>query len=102
MYGEAAIYLLAPFAARIPADHRSRRNGRLRRLWPKRAAPACDARFGSSPTTRPGRESCASRSAKCDAIAIATHGRGGLGRLILGSVTHRVLAQSRIPVLAVR
>jgi nucleotide-binding universal stress UspA family protein len=44
----------------------------------------------------------AARSARCDAVAMASHGRGGLGGLILGSETQRVLAQSRIPVLVVR
>jgi len=39
---------------------------------------------------------------KCDAIAIASHGRGGLGGLILGSETQSVLARSRIPVLVAR
>ncbi len=42
------------------------------------------------------------RSAKCDAIVMASHGRGGIGGLILGSETTRVLAHSRIPVLVVR
>jgi len=41
-------------------------------------------------------------SKKCDAIAIASHGRGGLGGLILGSQTQRVLAHSKIPVLVAR
>ena len=44
----------------------------------------------------------AARSGKCDAVAMASHGRGGLGGLILGSETQRVLAHSRIPVLVVR
>jgi nucleotide-binding universal stress UspA family protein len=39
---------------------------------------------------------------KCDAISIASHGRGGLGGLLLGSETVRVLAHSKIPVLVVR
>jgi nucleotide-binding universal stress UspA family protein len=39
---------------------------------------------------------------KCDAIAIASHGRGGLGGLIVGSETQQVLARSRIPVLVAR
>jgi nucleotide-binding universal stress UspA family protein len=38
----------------------------------------------------------------CDAIAIASHGRGGLGGLVLGSETQRVLAHSKIAVLVVR
>jgi nucleotide-binding universal stress UspA family protein len=39
---------------------------------------------------------------KCDAIAIASHGRGGLSGLLLGSETQQVLARSRLPVLVAR
>ena len=39
---------------------------------------------------------------KCDVIALASHGRGGLGGLLLGSETQQLLARSRIPVLVVR
>lgn len=42
------------------------------------------------------------RSRKCDAITMASHGRGGLAGLILGSETARVLAHSKIPVLVLR
>ncbi len=38
----------------------------------------------------------------CDLILMASHGRGGIGSLILGSVTQKVLAYSRIPVLVFR
>ena len=44
----------------------------------------------------------AARSQKCDAIAMASHGRGGLGGLLLGSETTRVLAHSKIPVIVIR
>jgi nucleotide-binding universal stress UspA family protein len=44
----------------------------------------------------------AARARKCDAIAMASHGRSGLGGLILGSETARVLAHSKTPVLVVR
>lgn len=42
------------------------------------------------------------RAKSCDAVVIASHGRGGLGGLILGSQTARVLAHSKIPVLVIR
>ena len=42
------------------------------------------------------------RARKCDAIAMASHGRGGLGGLLLGSETSRVLSHSKIPVLVAR
>jgi nucleotide-binding universal stress UspA family protein len=38
----------------------------------------------------------------CDLISMATHGRGGLKRWILGSVTERVLGATRLPLLIVR
>jgi nucleotide-binding universal stress UspA family protein len=44
----------------------------------------------------------AARRRRCDAIVIASHGRGGLGGLVLGSETRNVLAHSRVPVLVVR
>ena len=44
----------------------------------------------------------AARAARCDAIAMGSHGRGAVGGLILGSETSRVLAHSKLPVLVVR
>jgi nucleotide-binding universal stress UspA family protein len=38
----------------------------------------------------------------CDLIAMATHGRGGLQRLALGSVTEQVLHTTRLPMLIIR
>lgn len=39
---------------------------------------------------------------KCDLIYIASHGRRGIARLILGSETSKVLALSKVPVLVER
>jgi nucleotide-binding universal stress UspA family protein len=38
----------------------------------------------------------------CDLIAMATHGRGGLPRWLLGSVTERVMHTTKLPLLIVR
>jgi len=38
----------------------------------------------------------------CDAIVMASHGRRGVGALLLGSETQHVLAQSTLPVIVVR
>lgn len=38
----------------------------------------------------------------CDLIVMGSHGRRGLGRLLLGSQTAEVLAHSPVPVLVVR
>ncbi|HTP46573.1 MAG TPA: universal stress protein [Usitatibacter sp.] len=44
----------------------------------------------------------AARKRKCDLIVMASHGRGGLAGVILGSETHKVLAHSKTPVLVCR
>ena len=39
---------------------------------------------------------------KCDLIYMASHGRRGISRLLLGSETSKVLAHSKVPVLVCR
>jgi nucleotide-binding universal stress UspA family protein len=39
---------------------------------------------------------------KCDLICMASHGRRGLGGILLGSETHKVLTHSKVPVLVLR
>ncbi len=42
------------------------------------------------------------REGGCDLVVMGTHGRGGLRRLVLGSVAEQVLRQCEVPVLVVR
>ncbi len=42
------------------------------------------------------------KSKGCDLIVIASHGRGGISGLVLGSVTTKVLTHTKIPVLVCR
>ena len=42
------------------------------------------------------------RSKRCDLIVMASHGRGGMKALVLGSETNKVLAHTHIPVLVHR
>lgn len=42
------------------------------------------------------------KTTACDAIAVATHGRGGLSRLLLGSVADKVMRGADCPVLVYR
>jgi nucleotide-binding universal stress UspA family protein len=42
------------------------------------------------------------RKKKCDVIFMASHGRRGLSKLMMGSVTQKVLAHSKVPVLVYR
>jgi nucleotide-binding universal stress UspA family protein len=44
----------------------------------------------------------AAHKRKCDLIVMASHGRRGVARALLGSETQKVLTHSRIPVLVVR
>lgn len=44
----------------------------------------------------------AARSLECDLIVMASHGRRGVSRLLLGSQTSEVVCHSPVPVLVVR
>ena len=44
----------------------------------------------------------AAKKNKCDLIVMASHGRRGLKRLLLGSETQHVLTHGNIPVLVLR
>ncbi|WP_222917784.1 universal stress protein [Natrinema sp. SYSU A 869] len=40
--------------------------------------------------------------AECDLVVMGTHGRGGIDRLLLGSVTERVVRRASVPVLTIQ
>ena len=65
------------------------------------AGVACETYVTRPVTAHEGIIKAAKRK-NCDAIFIASHGRDGIASLILGSVTQRVLAHSKIPVLVYR
>jgi len=44
----------------------------------------------------------AAKKQKCDVIFMASHGRRGLSKLMMGSVTQKVLAHSKLPVVVYR
>jgi nucleotide-binding universal stress UspA family protein len=44
----------------------------------------------------------AAKAQKCDVIVMASHGRRGITKLIMGSVTQNVLTHSKIPVVVYR
>lgn len=44
----------------------------------------------------------AARKKKCDVIFITSHGRRGFSRLMMGSVTQKVLSHPTVPVLVYR
>jgi len=70
-----------------------------------KAAKAGRVRFDSlcnKPGTAYDGIIAAARRKRCDAIFMASHGRSGLAKLVMGSVTQKVLAQSKIPVVVYR
>jgi nucleotide-binding universal stress UspA family protein len=75
-----------------------------------RAAELCDdggpplrmeTRIVEETTTSHGIAQTA-RDEGCDLIVIGSHGHGALRKLVLGSVTTKVLAEATVPVLVVR
>ena len=44
----------------------------------------------------------AAKKQKCDVIFMASHGRSGIAKLVMGSVTQKVLTHTRIPVVVYR
>ncbi len=44
----------------------------------------------------------AAKKYKCDLVAMASHGRSGLSKLLIGSETQKVLAGIKVPVLVLR
>ncbi len=66
-----------------------------------RAGVACTCQTSVHPSPYLGIIEAAERGG-CDVIFMASHGRRGLGSLLIGSETQRVLTHTKIPVLVYR
>jgi nucleotide-binding universal stress UspA family protein len=73
---------------------------RARALAAKQGVAATTAQVRSTDTSQA--IVTAAGKARADLIVMASHGRKGVEKLLLGSETQRVLARTRIPVLVVR
>lgn len=102
-YGDAAVYVpaLSPEEYKKSAERAARRALGAVEAEAKKARVRCKTRFVTAAQPYDGILRAA-RAAKCDAIAMASHGRGGLAGVLLGSETTRVLAHSKLPVLVTR
>jgi len=102
-YGDAAVYVpaISPLEYRKASEAAARKALAAVEAEAKRARVRCSARFLTSAPIYEGLLRAA-RAGKCDAIAMASHGRGGLAGVLLGSETTRVLAHSKLPVLVTR
>jgi nucleotide-binding universal stress UspA family protein len=104
VYGEAAAYYVPGMS---PEDYKKQCLKAAKKalttvqIEAQAAGVRYDMRIVTAPRPHEGILRAA-RSAKCDAIAMASHGRGALGGLLLGSETTRVLAHSKLPVLVTR
>ena len=104
VYGETASYYAAGFT---PADYKKYTEKAARKALDaiereaRSARVRCATRFLADAQPWKGILRAA-RAARCDMIVMASHGRGAVGGLILGSETQHVLAHSKIPVLVVR
>lgn len=104
IYGEAAVYYIPGMS---PEDYRKSSLKAAKKalasveIEAQTAGVPCGTRIVTAERPHAGILRAA-RAAKCDAIAMASHGRGAVGGLILGSETARVLSQSKLPVLVAR
>ena len=67
----------------------------------KAAGVPCTLLVAKAPTAYEGIVDTAKKQ-KCDAIFMASHGRSGFAALLMGSVTQKVLAHSKLPVVVYR
>jgi nucleotide-binding universal stress UspA family protein len=80
-------------------DEGARALGRVVDLADERGVPVERRLVDGSPSKR---IVAVAEEADCDLVVMGTHGRGGIDRLLLGSVAERVVRESPVPVLTVR
>jgi nucleotide-binding universal stress UspA family protein len=102
-YGDAAVYVpaLSPQEYKRATEKGARKALAAVEAVAKKARVRCKLRHLTTARVYDGILKTA-RSAKCDCVAMASHGRGGLAGVLLGSETTRVLAHSKVPVLVLR
>ena len=87
-------------ALQRPDGYRAELEGRLRLAY------AADSPAGVEYRVEEGNPAveilAAARAARCDLIVMGTHGRTGLGRVLLGSVAEQVVRKAACPVLTVK
>jgi nucleotide-binding universal stress UspA family protein len=103
VYGEAAVYYTgySPKEYKEIVEKAARKALSVVEIEAEVAGVPCTTRIVADNPPWAGILKAASQR-KSDAIVIASHGRGAVGGLLLGSETQRVLAHSRIPVVVIR
>ena len=85
-----------------PADYRPRHEALKERLHERYASPKLPMDFQVREGDAAEEILRVAEEAEVDLIVIGTHGRTGLGRLLMGSVAEAVLRQARCPILTVK
>ncbi len=103
VYGEAAIYIpeVTPKRYKELTEKEAKKALAVAEIEAQTAGVAFKTQSLTADQAWQGIVRTAS-SKKCDLIVMASHGRGGLTGLILGSETTKVLAHSKVPVLVCR
>ena len=106
VFVEAPLYSEGPFAAErireVYASGRAWVQEQLRRWEATAHAEGVTAKTLLRTGVPHGEIVAAAREEGADLVVIGTHGRGGVDRLLLGSVADRVIRLAPCPVLAVR
>jgi nucleotide-binding universal stress UspA family protein len=102
-YGEAAQYIpgVTPHLYKQRADALSKKVLAPAARLAHKLGLACDTLAVNAAQPWEGILHAAHKKG-CDLIVMASHGRRGLARALLGSETQKVLTHSRLPVLVVR
>jgi nucleotide-binding universal stress UspA family protein len=82
-------------------EHGAQAHNKVAALCEKAPVVPFQARLAEDVAAAPGIVQSA-RQAEADLIVVGSHGRGGVARLMLGSVATKVVAESAIPVLVAR
>jgi nucleotide-binding universal stress UspA family protein len=103
LYGEGVTYGVprSPAQYREATERAARKTLAAVEIEAEMASVPCATRFVTAERPWEGILRVA-KARRCDLVSIASHGRGGLGGLLLGSETQRLLAHSKLPVLVTR
>jgi nucleotide-binding universal stress UspA family protein len=91
-----------PVGELVPSEDPAIREYLLRDLQELKPAPGVDVEYRLEIGPVADGILCAAAETQCDLIVIGTHGRGGLGRVLLGSVAESVLRKAPCMVLTVK
>ncbi len=88
--------------ARLEADHRTQAEGYLEAIAKRLADKGLSVTTATVEGEAAGSIADYAEKQGVDLIVMATHGRTGMGRFVMGSVAERVVRHSDVPVLLVR